>query len=118
MLGGACSLNGGTHGVHRSDRRGDNYTGHRGGVRGLPFLRRRTGCAADLTDRYPLTIETVSVRSADGRELMARHRAALSPLVLLDGAFFSHGRLPRRRLIKVLQARHGRPTGQTATKVG
>jgi hypothetical protein len=73
---------------------------------------------ADLTDRYPLTIETVSVRSADGRELMARHRAALSPLVLLDGAFFSHGRLPRRRLIKVLQTRHGRPTGQTATKVG
>jgi hypothetical protein len=32
----------------------------------------------------------------------------MSPLILLDGAFFSSGRLPRPRLEKTLAARFGR----------
>lgn len=68
---------------------------------------------AGLAIDYPLTIDTVSVRTAAGQELMGRHRAALSPLVLLDGAFFSHGRLPRRKLTKVLAARYGKSTRRT-----
>jgi hypothetical protein len=68
----------------------------------------------ELAVRYPLAIDTVSVRTAAGQELMSSHRAALSPLVLLDGTFFSHGRLPRRKLTKVLHARYGDPARRTA----
>ena len=55
-----------------------------------------------LARSYPLDIEFVDVRTGEGQRLMRSHRASMSPLVLLDGAFFSHGRLPRRKLIKVL----------------
>ena len=72
----------------------------------------------ELSSRYPLTVETIDVRSGEGQELMARHRAALSPLVLLDGVFFSHGRLPRRKLEKTLQCRHAAPAAPRAQKVG
>ena len=54
---------------------------------------------------YPLTVESIDVRSDAGRTLMTRHRAPMSPLVLVDGAFFSSGRLPRRKLEKVLKDR-------------
>ena len=64
---------------------------------------------AELAARYPLVVDTVDARSDSGRLLMATHRAALSPLVLLDGAFFSHGRLPRRKLARALAARYGTP---------
>lgn len=62
---------------------------------------------ADLAVDYPLLVDTVDARTDAGQLLMAKHRAAMSPLVLLDGAFFSHGRLPRRKLAKVLNSRHG-----------
>jgi hypothetical protein len=62
---------------------------------------------AELVDCYPLVVDSVDAGSDAGRLLMARHRAAMSPLVLLDGAFFSHGRLPRRKLSKVLADRYG-----------
>ena len=64
---------------------------------------------ADLAVEYPLLVDTVDVRSDAGRRLMAQHRAAMSPLVLLDGVFFSNGRLPRRKLAKVLTRRYGAP---------
>ena len=70
----------------------------------------------ELAVRYPLAIDTVSVRTAAGQELMSSHRAALSPLVLLDGTFFSHGRLPRRKLAKALHARYGDTADQSARK--
>jgi hypothetical protein len=63
-----------------------------------------------LAATFPLTVDTVDMSSAAGRDLMARHRAAMSPLVLLDGAFFSSGRLPRRKLFKVLDQRFGAGT--------
>lgn len=59
----------------------------------------------ELAASYPLVVERLDVRSEDGLRLMRLHRASMSPLVLLDGAFFSHGRLPRRKLAKVLAAR-------------
>ena len=54
---------------------------------------------------HPLVVETVDVRSPRGTALMQQHRAAMSPLVLVDGAFFSAGRLPRRKLRKLLETR-------------
>jgi glutaredoxin len=52
----------------------------------------------ELSSTYPLHLLTVQAHTAAGRGLLATHRAALFPLVLLDGAFFSQGRLPRRKL--------------------
>jgi hypothetical protein len=60
---------------------------------------------SDLATRYPLTVDTVDVRSGPGQRLMRVHRASMSPLVLVDGEYFSHGRLPRRKLVKVLEQR-------------
>ena len=72
----------------------------------------------DLAIRYPLTVESIDVRSAEGLRLMARHRAALSPLVLLDGVFFSHGRLPRRKLHKTLAGLYGESAVRSTRKAG
>lgn len=64
----------------------------------------------EASANYPLEVRTVDVRSPEGEELMQTHRATMSPLVLLDGEFFSNGRLPRRKLVKALGQRFGEPT--------
>ncbi|MCU0278326.1 MAG: hypothetical protein MUE31_05475 [Candidatus Nanopelagicales bacterium] len=58
---------------------------------------------------YPLEVHTVDARSPEGQALMQAERATMSPLILLDGQFFSHGRLPRRKLHKVLEQRFAEP---------
>lgn len=60
---------------------------------------------AELSVRFALTVRMVERDSAEGRELIGRHRPPMAPLVLVDGEFFSSGRLPRRRLEKLLQLR-------------
>lgn len=75
----------------------------------------------NLATAYPLSIDTLDVRSEAGRALMTRHRAPMSPLVLLDGAFFSSGRLPRRKLERLLTRRFGHaaaPTGGAGRPAG
>jgi len=72
----------------------------------------------DLTADFPLVLATVDIRSETGRQLMARHRAAMSPLVLIDGVFFSNGRLPRRKLVKMLNQRFGAPAGVQPARGG
>ncbi len=62
---------------------------------------------AALALLFPMRVASVDVRSEPGLVLMARHRAPMSPLVLVDGAFFSSGRLPRRKLEKALASRYG-----------
>lgn len=59
----------------------------------------------ELAASHPLIVQSVDVRSEAGQRLMRKHRASMSPLVLLDGEFFSHGRLPRRKLAKLLLQR-------------
>ena len=73
---------------------------------------------AELAATFPLVVDSVDARSDAGRLLMAKHRAAMSPLVLLDGAFFSHGRLPRRKLTKILTSRLGTPVADAVTAGG
>jgi hypothetical protein len=58
---------------------------------------------AELAQTYPMTIQVLSIGSVQGGALMARHRAPMSPLVLLDGQYFSSGRLPRRKLERRLE---------------
>ena len=53
-------------------------------------------------DGHVFEVTTVDVSDPAGQALLRRHGAALSPLVLVDGAFFSQGRLPRRKLARYL----------------
>lgn len=57
---------------------------------------------SELSRCYPLMLDLVDIRSGRGRALIQEHRPAMSPLVLLDGTFFSAGRLPRRKLAAAL----------------
>ncbi|MEP7017969.1 MAG: hypothetical protein ABI899_08120 [Actinomycetota bacterium] len=58
---------------------------------------------AVISQSYPMNISVLSVLDEPGRTLMQEHRAPMSPLVLLDGEYFSSGRLPRRKLEKRLK---------------
>ena len=61
-----------------------------------------------LAQSFPMTVHVVSIGEEAGRALMQEHRAPMSPLVLLDGEYFSSGRLPRRKLEKrLVEARQG-----------
>ncbi|GAA4409440.1 hypothetical protein GCM10023168_28210 [Fodinibacter luteus] len=60
-------------------------------------------------DGHPLEVTTLDVRDPAGQDLMRRHGAGMSPLVLVDGAFFSQGRLPRRKLARHLRKCAERP---------
>ncbi len=93
------------------------------GIMGLPFEARRTGtrvvvlvtspgchlCGdardglAELAREFPVEVREVAAASPEGLALMARHRPALQPLVLIDGEPFSVGRLPRRKLRRVFE---------------
>ena len=73
---------------------------------------------ADFAVDYPLEVDTVDVRSEAGWLLMARHRATMSPRVLIDGTTFSNGRLPRRKLAKHLAERYGAPAAARSVRSG
>ena len=62
---------------------------------------------AELARSYPLIVNVISMTDEPGRSLMQQHRAPMSPLVLLDGVYFSSGRLPRRKLEKRLGKAQG-----------
>ena len=66
---------------------------------------------AELGRELPIEVELVAAESDTGQALVATHRPGMFPLVLVDGVYFSTGRLPRRKL-RALLARHtvaGRP---------
>ncbi len=58
----------------------------------------------DLAGRYQLRVNLVDAATAEGAALVRQHRAAMFPLVLIDGEFFSSGRLPRGKLSRLLDA--------------
>ncbi|MGV8977578.1 MAG: glutaredoxin [Cellulomonas sp.] len=60
---------------------------------------------AGLAAQHPLQVRLVELESPEGMRLTARHRPAMSPLVLIDGTFFSAGRLPRKKFAALLAAR-------------
>jgi glutaredoxin len=55
-------------------------------------------------DGHTFGVVTLDLREAAGQDLMRRHGAGMSPLVLVNSAFFSQGRLPRRKLAKLLES--------------
>lgn len=60
---------------------------------------------AEFAQSYALNIRAVEASSEDGRRVVATHRPGMFPVVLVDGALFSVGRLPRGKLRKLLEAR-------------
>jgi hypothetical protein len=56
----------------------------------------------ELASEYTFEFEQVPLESNEGRRLVALHRPALAPLVLIDGRFFSSGRMPRKKLARLL----------------
>ncbi len=60
---------------------------------------------ADLAQRYPLRIREVDLAAPEGATLVRRFRVPFPPIVMIDGAFFGHGRISRRKLEATLAAR-------------
>jgi hypothetical protein len=58
-----------------------------------------------LAQEYPLTVRVLDAASESGQVLLGCYGAGLFPLVLVDGEFFSAGRLPRRKLARLLAVR-------------
>jgi hypothetical protein len=61
---------------------------------------------SELDSDHGLRLRRVDITSAEGLALAALHRPAMYPMVLLDGEFFSAGRLPRGKLRKALAREH------------
>ncbi|HSN11703.1 MAG TPA: glutaredoxin [Propionibacteriaceae bacterium] len=68
---------------------------------------------AELVDGgAAIELDVVEATSETGSHLLRTHRPAMNPLVLVDGAYFSAGRFPRRKFHALLTAgtqevRHG-----------
>ena len=56
---------------------------------------------------WPLDVREIPDDSPEGRDLLSTWRPALQPMVLVDGRLFSVGRLPRRKLARLLERRMG-----------
>jgi hypothetical protein len=63
---------------------------------------------AELGTEFSFELEHVPAESPEGLALIATHRPALNPLVLVEGSYFSAGRLPRRKLVRLLANRGAR----------
>lgn len=61
--------------------------------------------SAEMAADFELDVRIVDAASSEGWALLSRYGAGLLPLAILDGEWFSAGRLPRRKLRKVLEER-------------
>ncbi len=60
---------------------------------------------AALATEFPISVREVDMASPEGRDLVGRYRPPMPPAILVNGAMFSVGRLPRKKLRRVLEAR-------------
>ncbi len=57
---------------------------------------------AELGEHLPLEVAEIDLDSAEGRRMLATHRFAFPPAVIVDGTLIAHGRLSARRLARLL----------------
>jgi hypothetical protein len=57
----------------------------------------------ELGREFPLKVRIAEIESPEGRAIVAEHRPPLSPAVVIDGDLFSSGRLPRKKLRRMLE---------------
>lgn len=58
-----------------------------------------------LSGEFPLEVRAIDIRSDEGAEILRLHRPPMQPVVLVDGEFFSSGRLPLKKLRRRLANR-------------
>lgn len=56
----------------------------------------------ELSQHLTLEIVEIDLDSEQGRQLLATHRFAFPPAVIVDGQLVAHGRLSTRRLARLL----------------
>ena len=68
------------------------------------FCRDAWELLVDLGSRYPLTVRTIDLESNEGAAIAARLRVPFPPVLLIDGEYFGHGRISRKKLTKTLES--------------
>jgi hypothetical protein len=58
---------------------------------------------AELARTFPLSVTEVDLASPQGQAVFERFRPPMPPFVVIDGALFSFGRLPRKKLRRFLE---------------
>lgn len=58
----------------------------------------------DLGGLYSLTVREVKLEDDEGIAIATRFRVPFPPVILIDGTYFGHGRISRRKLTKTLNA--------------
>jgi thiol-disulfide isomerase/thioredoxin len=71
------------------------------------FCRDAWELLSDLSSRYPITVRSVDLSSTEGTEIATRYRVPFPPVLLLDGEYFGHGRISRKKLTRTLDAIFG-----------
>lgn len=71
-------------------------------ARGCHLCEDARQALAALGRVHPLVVQEVAAHGPAGQALVLEHGTGLFPLVLVDGTFFSAGRLPRRKLARQL----------------
>ncbi len=69
------------------------------------FCEEAQAVLAELAGEFPLQVDLFSATSSSGARLIREHQAPMYPLVLVDGEFFSFGRLSRKKLRRLLERR-------------
>jgi glutaredoxin len=69
------------------------------------FCEDAQAALAEVGADHPVRVVFLDAAAGRGGELVRTHRPAMLPLVLVDGAFFSQGRLPVRKLRALLRGR-------------
>ena len=57
----------------------------------------------ELRREFPIEVREVDIASHEGRGIVERFRPPMPPAVLVNGALFSFGRLPRKKLRRHLE---------------
>ncbi|HDH24926.1 MAG TPA: glutaredoxin [Actinobacteria bacterium] len=68
------------------------------------FCRDASELLEDLGDPYALNVREVALESVEGVAIASRFRVPFPPVLLIDGNYFGHGRISRRKLTKALDA--------------
>lgn len=58
---------------------------------------------SELSREFALSVREVDIRSPEGARIVADHRPPVPPAVLMNGTLFSSGRLPRKKLRRLLE---------------
>ena len=66
------------------------------------FCEQAKGTLSRLALEYPLQFREISLETVEGLELAAQYGVIFAPGILVDGEMFSYGRLPEKRLRRLL----------------